>query len=286
MLDDFFSTAHIRALFALLLVVLVPVVSHAYIDDDFILPEVEKPQQTQSQSGAPSSSSPTKGKTWTDPTTGMEFVWVPRGCYQMGSNSGDDDEKPVHEVCVDGFWMGKYEVTQAEWKRVMGSNPAYFKGERNPVEQVSWNDTQKFIKRLNAKGNGIFRLPTEAEWEYAARSGGKNEEYAGGNDVDRVAWYRSNSGKKTHSVGDKAPNGLGLYDMSGNVWEWCQDWYNKSAYSKHSRNNPIYSGGGDVRVMRGGSLVNVPGYVRSANRSWFNPDYGDNGIGFRLLRTN
>ena len=137
----------------------------------------------------------------------MEFVWVPGGCYRMGSNSGEDDEQPVHEVCVDGFWLGKYEVTQAEWQRVMGNNPSHFKGDRNPVEIVSWDDAQEFIKRLNAKGNGTFRLPTEAEWEYAARSGGKDEKYAGGNDVDRVAWYKSNSGGKTHPVGTKAPNG-------------------------------------------------------------------------------
>ena len=114
----------------------------------------------------------------------------------MGSNDSDadDDEQPVHEVCVDGFWMGKYEVTQSEWKRVMGSNPSHFKGNLKPVEQVFWNDAQQFIKRLNAKGNGTFRLPTEAEWEYAARSGGRNEKYSGGNDIDRVAWHGSNSG--------------------------------------------------------------------------------------------
>jgi formylglycine-generating enzyme required for sulfatase activity len=128
---------------------------------------------------------------------------------------------------VDGFWIGKYEVTQIEWQRVMGNNLSDFKGDRNPVEEVSWNDAQEFIKRLNAKGNGMFRLPTEAEWEYAARSGGKDEKYAGGDGVERVAWYRSNSRGKTHPVGTKAPNCLGLYDMSGNVWEWCQDWYNK-----------------------------------------------------------
>ncbi len=221
-----------------------------------------------------------------DPTTGMQFVWVPDGCFQMGSNSGDSNEKPVHEVCVDGFWMGKYEVTQAEWQRVMGSNPSHFKGDRNPVECVSWNNAQEFIKRLNAKGNGTFRLPTEAEWEYAARSGGKDEKYAGGNDVDRVAWYRSNSGKETHPVGTKAPNGLGLYDMSGNVWEWCQDWYNDKAYSQHARLNPIYSGGGDDRVLRGGSWLNSAGRVRAANRGGFFPGRRDNFLGFRLLRTN
>ena len=226
------------------------------------------------------------GDIWRDPTTGMEFVWVPGGCYQMGSNHGDSDEKPVHEVCVDGFWMGKYEVTQAQWKQVMGGNPSYFKGDRNPVEQVSWRDARFFIKKLNGKGNGTFRLPTEAEWEYAARSGGKNEKYAGGNSVDHVAWYDGNSGNKTHPVGTKAPNGLGLHDMSGNVWEWCEDTFSKSAYSSHSRNNPIYSGGGDCRVLRGGGWFNGPGDVRSARRGGDGPGCTSDNIGFRLLRTN
>ncbi len=226
------------------------------------------------------------GRTWRDPTTGMEFVFVPGGCYRMGSNSGQHDEKPVHEVCVDGFWMGKFEVTQAEWQRVMGSNPSGFKGDRNPVEQVSWNDAQEFIKRLNAKGNGTFRLPTEAEWEYAARSGGKDEKYAGGNDVNRVAWYGGNSGNKTHPVGTKAPNGLGLYDMSGNVWEWCQDWYNDKAYSQHSRQNPIYSGGGGSRVDRGGSWFFNARLVRAADRDGGDPGGRSRDLGFRLLRTN
>jgi formylglycine-generating enzyme required for sulfatase activity len=225
-------------------------------------------------------------KSWRDPTTGMEFVWVPGGCYQMGANSGVSDEKPVHEVCVDGFWLGKYEVTQAEWQRVMGSNPSRFKGDRNPVEQVSWNDAQEFIKRLNAKGNGTFRLPTEAEWEYAARSGGKDEKYAGGNDVDRVAWYNGNSGNKTHPVGTKAPNGLGLYDMSGNVWEWCQDVYNENAYSQHARQNPIYSGGGVRRVDRGGGWGGYAWNVRAADRRGNSQGDRLDFLGFRLLRTN
>lgn len=221
---------------------------------------------------------------WFEPVTGMEFVFVPGGCFQMGSNFGESNEKPVHEVCVDGFWMGKYEVTQAEWQRVMGSNPSRFKGDRNPVEQVSWNDAQEFIKRLNAKGNGTFRLPTEAEWEYAARSGGKDEKYAGGNDVDRVAWNISNSGGRTHPVGTKAPNGLDLYDMSGNVWEWCQDWYNKNAYSQHFRQNPIYSGGGADRVGRGGSWLNGAGFVRAASRFGDYPGVRNYSLGFRLIR--
>ncbi len=157
------------------------------------------------------------GKTWTDSVTGMAFVWVPKGCFEMGcgtwTSDCDSDEKPVHEVCLDSFWMGKHEVTQGEWKKIMGNNPSTFKkGDKYPVERVSWNDAQEFIRRLNAKtgGRGKFRLPTEAEWEYACRSGGKPQKYAGGSDPDRVAWYGSNSGGSTHPVGTKAANGLGI----------------------------------------------------------------------------
>lgn len=232
------------------------------------------------------------GGTWTDPVTGMEFVWEPGGCFQMGCGSWagncDSDEKPVHEVCLDGFWMGKYEVTQGQWEKVMGGNPARFKGNNRPVEQVSWNDCRKFIERLNGRSSGSYRfgLPTEAQWEYACRSGGKPEKYAGGDDVDRVAWYGGNSGKRTHDVGTKSPNGLGIYDMSGNVWEWCEDIYAKDAYSKHSGKNPIYDAGGSVRVFRGGSWRVIARNVRCGHRSSYAPGFGNNYLGFRLIRTN
>ena len=124
------------------------------------------------------------GDTWTEPVTDMKFMWVPAGCYQMGSNSGEDDEKPVHEVCLNGFWMSKFEVTQGHYKKIMGTNPSNFKsGDNYPVEWVSWNDAKNFISRLNEQSGRTFKLPTEAQWEYAARSGGKDQEYAGGNDV-------------------------------------------------------------------------------------------------------
>ncbi|MGL1863134.1 MAG: formylglycine-generating enzyme family protein [Pseudodesulfovibrio sp.] len=238
------------------------------------------------------SSSSSPEKTWTDPTTGMEFVWVPGGCYQMGSNSGSSEEKPVHEVCVDGFWMSKYEVTNAQYHRykVDHINDEYrgysLNGNNQPVVDLSWNDAKAYAKWLSDKSNGSFRLPTEAEWEYAARSGGRDEEYAGGHDVDDVAWHDSNSGNTTHPVGTKAPNGLGLYDMSGNVSEWCEDWYNENAYSSHSRKNPLYSGEGDYRVRRGGSWFHIPNYVRSASRNGSKPRNTFDDMGFRLLRTN
>ncbi len=229
------------------------------------------------------------GSSYTDPSTGMEFVFVKGGCYQMGDTFGDgaSDEKPVHEVCVNDFYMGKYEVTQGQWKAVMGNNPSYFKdcGDNCPVESVSWNDIQEFISKLNNKTGKNYKLPTEAEWEYAARSGGKSEKYSGGNDIDSVAWYGSNSGNKTHPVGQKAANGLGLYDMSGNVWQWVQDWYDGRYYNNSPRNNPAGPNSGQYRALRGGSWFNVAGGSRTANRISLNPDFRDNSYGFRLART-
>ncbi len=224
---------------------------------------------------------------------GIEMVYVKGGCYQMGDTFGDgnSDEKPVHEVCPDDFYIGKYEVTQGQWKAIMGNNPSYFKdcGDNCPVEQVSWNDAQEFIRKLNQRtknnpqapfGKGEFRLPTEAEWEYAARSGGKSEKYSGGNDIDSVAWYNSNSGSKTHPVGQKKPNGLGLYDMSGNVWEWVNDWY--GSYSSGSQNNPKGLSSGPGRVARGGSWLYSARFVRASSRNFFTPDFRGYFLGFRL----
>ena len=165
----------------------------------------------------------------------------------------------------------------------MGSNLSHFdRGDQYPVEKVSWNDCKDFIRKLNAKSRYTFRLPTEAEWEYAARSGGREEKYAGGSNVDRVAWYRRNSGGRSHKVGTKAPNGLGLYDMSGNVWEWCEDLYDEDAYTKHSRNNSLVTSGGSRRVNRGGSWRNNPRSVRAANRDWYPSDDTRQDLGFRL----
>ncbi len=223
---------------------------------------------------------------FTDLTTGMEFVLVSGGCYQMGDTFGDgyDNEKPVHEVCVDDFYMGKYEVTQREYEMVTGNNPSYFqKGPRYPVEQVSWQDAQGFINKLNSRSGKGYRLPTEAEWEYAARSGGKKEKYAGGNDVDAVAWYTGNSGGGTRPVGGKSPNGLGLHDMSGNVWEWCQDWYGSDYYSKSPNINPTGPSSGSFRVVRGGSWNYSPGNVRAADRSRREPGVRNFNLGFRLV---
>ena len=230
--------------------------------------------------------------TYTDNVTGMEFVYVKEGCYQMGDTfgDGDDNEKPVHEVCLDGFYIGIYEVTQGQWKDVMGYNPSNSKRGRNyPVEMVSSYDAQAFIKKLNQKTGKTYSLPTEAEWEYAARSGGKREKYAGQSsesELEHCAWYISNSKVyTTHPVGLRKPNRLGIYDMAGNVYEWCQDVYNVDAYRKHHRNNPIYNKSGSYRVFRGGCWSEHPSDLRASNRAYDTPSERNGALGFRLTRT-
>jgi formylglycine-generating enzyme required for sulfatase activity len=246
----------------------------------------------------PSASTGSTRREWKDPATGMEFVWVEGGTYKMGcgpwAGGCQANESPEHEVTVSGFWIGKYAVTQGQWQKVMGNNPSGFKkGDNYPVETVSWNDAKEFIGKLNGMSGQTFRLPTEAEWEYAARSGGKAEKFAGGSDIDAVAWYSANSGKSTHPVGTKAPNGLGIYDMSGNVWQWCEDVYAEDAYTKHQRNNPVFTVGGPYRVLRGGSWSRDAPWVRSVFRGHWDPAshgmgglLGGSGLGLRLVRTN
>ncbi len=230
---------------------------------------------------------PELGTYWRDLRTEMEFIWVPGGEFEMGNlfGGGFGNEKPVHEVALSGFWLGRYPVTQEEWVKVMDSEPLYRKeGARYPVEKVSWEDAQAFIKRMNADEEDRFRLPTEAEWEYAARSGGRREEYAGGNEVDQVAWHSKNSGGVVHPVGTKAPNGLGLYDMSGNVLEWCEDWFDEEYYKKVPSANPKGPPKGSYRVLRGGSWDSAPNYVRTVARNYWEPDNRDFYTGFRLVR--
>jgi formylglycine-generating enzyme required for sulfatase activity len=214
----------------------------------------------------------------------IEMINVPGGCFQMGDTFGDGfaSEKPLHEACVNDFAIGKYEVTQGQWRKVMGNNPSNFSscGDDCPVEQVSWNDVQEFVRKLNSQTGKRYRLPTEAEWEYAARSGGKQEKYSGGDYVDDVAWYKDNSGGKTHPVGQKRANGLGIHDMSGNVWEWVSDRYGD--YSSGRQQNPQGPSSGSSRVNRGGSWGDDARYVRAASRSDFSPDVRRSYLGFRL----
>ena len=216
----------------------------------------------------------------------FKMIRVDGGTFTMGAtseqgNDAYDDEKSAHQVTLSSYYIGETEVTQALWQAVMGSNPSYFSGSNKPVESVSWNDCQDFIRRLNALTGENFRLPTEAEWEFAARGGNKSwgYKYAGSNNIDNVAWYYNNSNAKgenssdygTHNVATKSPNELGLYDMSGNVWEWCQDWY--GSYSSGSQTN--------FRVSRGGSWFNSARDCRVSNRDDRIPDHRD-GLGLRL----
>jgi formylglycine-generating enzyme required for sulfatase activity len=226
--------------------------------------------------------------TMTDPITGMEFVSVPGGCFEMGSPDSDKeregDEGPVHKVCVDDFQMGKYEVTQGQWKKIMDSNPSEFqKGESYPVEKVSWDDAQKFIDKLNAKSGKSYRLPTEAEWEYACRANDSGK-YCGGDDADALGWHKKNSGNRsTRPVGGKQANKFGLYDMSGNVWEWCADWSGENYYNSNPQDNPIRPSSGLHRVFRGGTWQHEPKVMRAANRGGAAPDARNDDLGFRLV---
>jgi formylglycine-generating enzyme required for sulfatase activity/serine/threonine protein kinase len=214
---------------------------------------------------------------------GMEMVLVPAGSFKMGSTNGERNEQPVHEVKISQpFYMGKYEVTQAQWQAVMGSNPSAFKGDNLPVETVSWDDAIAFIALLNAQNNGYtYRLPTEAEWEYACRAGTTGD-YEG--DIDAMAWYDQNSGGKTHEVGTKVPNAFGLFDLQGNVSEWCQDWFHDTYNGAPSDGSAWLSGGEQkYRVLRGGSWLIIATNLRSALRHWNVPIYRDFSYGFRVV---
>ena len=218
----------------------------------------------------------------------IDMVKVEAGIFMMGATSKKlnpyNDEKPVHQVTLtNDYYMGKYEVTQALWQSVMGSNPSYFKGDNLPVEKVSWDDCQEFISKLNSITGRKFRLPTEAEWEYAARGGKKSRDYqySGSSKVSNVAWYRDNGKQKTHPVGTKRSNELGLYDMTGNVWEWCQDWY--GSYVTSSQTNPTGANSGSYRVRRGGGWFNVAWGCRSSFRDGSAPGGRYSGLGLRLV---
>ena len=221
---------------------------------------------------------------------GVSFtmIAVEGGTFSMGATSeqgsdADNDEKPVHSVALSDYYIGETEVTQELWQAVMGSNPSRFGGyPKRPVEQVSWNDCQEFIKKLNQLTGMNFRLPTEAEWEYAARGGNKSKgyKYSGGNTIGNVAWYTDNSGSRTHDVKTKQANELGIYDMSGNVYEWCQDWYGN--YSSSSQTNPTGPSSGSLRVIRGGSWSISARYCRVSDRCNFYPDFRDDDLGLRL----
>ena len=233
---------------------------------------------------------PNTGGTQTFTVNGVSFtmVGVEGGTFTMGATSEQgtsdpyDDEYPTHSVTLSNFAIGETEVTQELWQAVMGSNPSYFKGSNKPVEYVSWNECQTFISRLNSLTGKNFRLPTEAEWEYAARGGNKSRgyKYAGSNTLSDVAWYSDNSSSTTHDVKGKQPNELGLYDMSGNVFEWCQDWF--GTYSSSAQTNPTGPASGSSRVFRGGSWDGTAGGCRVSFRNDYTPTFYNSNLGLRL----
>jgi len=268
-------------------------------------------------------------KVWIEPVTGIEFVWVPGGCYEMGQTEAGKNqiireagektykkyytrELPRHEVCVEGFWMGKYEVTNAQYRKYKASHDSKgykdksLNGDKQPAVYVSWEDGKDFVRWLERQNGGrfTFRLPAEAEWEYACRAGAKTARYWGDDPddacryanvhdrtsrrVNKFGWTRHNCDDGfavTAPVGSFESNRFGLYDMLGNAWEWCEDIYSKDAYRKHQRNNPISKYGGSLRVLRGGSWSYGPGGVRCAGRGNNAPGGRNNSVGFRLVRT-
>ncbi|MDR0971304.1 MAG: formylglycine-generating enzyme family protein [Bacteroidales bacterium] len=219
----------------------------------------------------------------------IEMIAVEGGKFKMGSSEEnldkdiDSDERPQHKVRLSSFHISKYEITQKQWKAVMGNNPSYFKGDNLPVEQVNMSDINEFLMRLNTKTGKKYRLPTESEWEYAALGGGESKgyKYSGSNNVDEVAWHKGNSSEMTHPIGEKQPNELGIYDMSGNVWEWCSDksdWYDNS-----SKTNPKGPSTGSSNVRRGGGFTNGSSQHRSANRAGISNQARSNNLGFRIV---
>jgi formylglycine-generating enzyme required for sulfatase activity len=237
---------------------------------------------------------------WTVPDLGMKLVYVAPGTFKMGSKNGELDEKPVHKVTITkGYWIGKYEVTQSEYQLIMKSNPGYYKGANKPVECVSWNNAVKFCKKLNKRERKAgrllagykYRLATEAEWEYAARGGNNSKGYkhSGSNDIDKVAWYGSNSEKQTHEVGTKSANELGIHDMSGNVWEWCLDMCNKSGVIEGLVTDTYENGivdpfcNSSYRVFRGGGWYRGENLCRVTNRAGNSPDRKLYYLGFRVV---
>jgi formylglycine-generating enzyme required for sulfatase activity len=220
----------------------------------------------------------------------LEMALIPAGSFLMGDEKGRWNEKPAHKVTVTKpFQLGKYPVTQSQWEAVMGSNPSQSKGAKNPAESVSWHDCQIFLGKLNAKTGGQggnFVLPTEAQWEYACRAGSATR-YCFGDDamqLGQCAWYDDNSAGMTHPVGEKKPNAWGLFDMHGNVLEWCQDWWDLAYYANSPANDPKGPATGSSRVYRGGSLLSPASFCRSASRDNYLPAMRINNLGLRVAR--
>ncbi|MEO5364829.1 MAG: formylglycine-generating enzyme family protein [Magnetococcus sp. WYHC-3] len=245
-------------------------------------------QGAQRVNGAP----PVASQPWTETVSGMDFVWIPGGCFNRGSapdvTDRETDEGPIRQACVSHFWMGRTEVTQGQWRRVMRSNPSHHrKGDDYPVEGVAWDDIEGFqtrLARLYPQWAFEFRLPTEAEWEFACRDGGLGFRFAGGNDVGALGWHGENSDGYAHPVGSRRANSLGLSDLSGNVWEWVEDVYRADGYATAPERDPRRQDPlGVFRVVRGGSYTSSSDRLRCANRGFAH--YGEKraDLGFRLV---
>ena len=241
--------------------------AEAYAEDVYVKPlDVQEPQDT----------------------VHIEMVYVRGGTFTMGCIAGQGgdcyhSEKQTHQVTLSNYYIGKYPVTQKQWQALMGgNNPSHFKGDNLPVENVRWHTVQVFIRRLNEATGKTYRLPTEAEWEYAARGGNKNQGfmYSGSNNLNDVAWHLGNSRNTTHPVGTKKSNELGIYDMNGNVWEWCNDWYGD--YSSDAQTNPQGPDSGSFRVMRGGSWLDAARNCRVSPHGYNAPGLRYNDLGFRI----
>lgn len=263
-----------------------------YIDSNNVVFE----RELEKKIVAPSSENTTlKSNQINNDPTAIEMILVKGGKFSMGKTNQDkkevNEELLAHEVTVFNFHIGKYEITQYQWREIMGSTSHFAGCNDCPVTDVSWEEVQEFIEVLNEKTGKFYRLPTEAEWEYAARGGYKLKsttdtipdfKYSGSNEIDDVAWYLSNAGNKIQPVGQKESNSLGIYDMSGNAWEWCNDWYDKNYYAQSQKINPTGPSSGALRILRGGSLKNYQWSCQVHYRYRNAPDYFDTNIGFRL----
>ena len=252
---------------------------------------VTKPIKSKPKPNVSTEPSPSTRRTVTTFKYEPEMVFVQGGTFQMGctSEQGSDcesDEKPTHQVTLSSYQIGKYEITQWQWREVMGQDPPElkFKGcDDCPVERVSWDDIQQFLKKLNNRTSKNYRLPTEAEWEFAARGGTRSNgyKYSGSNSIGNVAWFTDNSNNKTHPIGQKQANELGIFDMTGNVWEWCSDWY--GTYNSAAVSNPTGATKGTARVARGGSWNRYAQCCRVADRNYYAPTIRDSDLGFRVI---
>lgn len=230
---------------------------------------------------------PTAGTVWVEPATGMKFVWVPSGCFRMGDVRGADASEKSGKVCLKGFYLGMYEVTEKQYEAITGKNPSRFNGADHPVEQVSYIDVKSAVSMLNSKAGGGFRLPSETEWEYACRAGGIHSQYCGEGAVEDLAWDADNADGVTHGVGQKQPNAWGLYDMSGNVWEWVADCWHDIKDVPLDGTPWRESAGGSCadQMVRSGSFEDGEGRMQAGTRDAADPQETLYSIGFRLART-